>query len=596
MSDLPRAVKTLFTVLSRTGRRRAIEAFGLVLVGGVIAGLLALWLRLLVNGAVRGDVFQILLGAGAIGVSQFVANTAATAGSLRLADIHEACGREMTQERMRLSGGMPGIEHHERPEYVDRLELLSQHQRWLSGFASILAQSVALLGRIALTVVLLALVSAPLALLPLLALPTAWTGSRAEIISRRAEEQVLETRRSGRHLFGLLTTAAPAREARIFGLTDELISREQVAWSTITRLITRARLHAAALRTAGWLPFAFGYIAAVALVAVRATRGQATPGDVVLVASLAGQMNFQVTQATQMVSESTGTLRMLRHYMWLQDVAVAASGEAMRRRVGPPAPLPARLSHGIDLDDVTFRYPGTERDVLSSVCVHIAAGSTVAIVGENGAGKTSIVKLLCRCYEPASGRITVDGVDIARMPVDEWRSRCAAGFQDFVKFELLLRESVGVGDIARIDDVPVVASALQRAGAPLPIDLDTQLGKQWEQGAELSEGEWQRVAIARATMREAPLLLILDEPTSALDAHAEHALFERYASAARSAAHTTGAITLLVSHRFSTVRMADHIVVLADGKVVEQGDHHTLTAAGGLYAELYGIQAHAYGG
>ena len=406
----------------------------------------------------------------------------------------------------------------------------------------------------------------------------------------------METRRSGRHLFALLTNAAPAREARIFGLTDELISREQATWSTITRVITRARLRAAALRTAGWLPFAFGYIAAVALVTVRATRGQATPGDVVLVASLAGQVNFQVSQATQMVSESTGTLRMLRHYMWLQDVATAASGEAMRRRSSPPAAVPARLSRGIDLDDVTFRYPGTERDVLSSVRIHIAAGSTVAIVGENGAGKTSIVKLLCRCYEPASGRITVDGVDLASTPIDEWRSRCAAGFQDFVKFELLLRESVGVGDVARIDDSHAVAVALRRAGAPLQIGLDAQLGRQWEKGADLSEGEWQRVAIARATMRDVPLLLILDEPTSALDAHAEHALFERYASAARSVAQTTGAITLLVSHRFSTVRMADHIVVLADGKVVEQGDHRTLISAGGLYAELYGIQAHAYGG
>ena len=596
MSDLRRETRTLLSVLARTGRRRAIEAFGLVLVGSVIGGLFAVWLRLLVNGAVRGDVFEIFLGAAAIGVSQFVANAATTTGGLVLSDIHEACGREMTQERMRLSGGMPGIEHHERPEYVDRLEILSQHQRWLSGFSSTLAQSVALLGRIAITVVLLALVSPLLALLPLLALPAAWTGSRAEIISRRAEESVLETRRAGRHLYSLVTTAAPAREARIFGLTEELIGREQVTWSTVTRVITRAKLRAAALRTAGWLPFAFGYIAAVALVTVRATRGEATPGDVVLVASLAAQVNFQVTQAAQMVSESTGTLRMLRHYLWLQDVAEAASAHVDARRVGPPAPVPARLTHGIDVDNVTFRYPGTEREVLSSVSIHIAAGSTVAIVGENGAGKTSIVKLLCRYYEPASGRITVDGVDLASLPLDEWRLRCTAGFQDFVKFELVLREAVGVGDIARIDDSRAVAGALQRAGTRLPIGLDAQLGTQWEKGAELSEGEWQRVAIARATMRDAPVLLILDEPTSALDAHAEHALFERYATAARSVAQTTGAITLLVSHRFSTVRMADHIVVLADGKVVEQGDHRSLIAAGGLYAELYGIQAHAYGG
>jgi ATP-binding cassette subfamily B protein len=176
----------------------------------------------------------------------------------------------------------------------------------------------------------------------------------------------------------------------------------------------------------------------------------------------------------------------------------------------------------------------------------------------------------------------------------EWRRRRAGGFQAFARIELTLQESVGVGDIASVDDRVAVGTALALVGADLPVGLDRQLGQQWLGGVDLSEGQWQKVAMARAMMRHEPLLLLLDEPTSGLDAHAEHALFELFAGVAAETAARTGAITLLVSHRFSTVRMADHIVVLAGGRVVEQGDHDSLMAAGGLYRELYDIQARAY--
>ena len=227
------------------------------------------------------------------------------------------------------------------------------------------------------------------------------------------------------------------------------------------------------------------------------------------------------------------------------------------------------------------------------------AGTSLAIVGANGAGKTTLVKLLTRCYDPTEGRITVDGVDLRRLDVDEWRARLSAGFQDFVRFELILRESVGVGDLDRIDDPGAVVAALHAGQAAdlapgLPSGLDSQLGKQFAGGSELSEGQWQKVAISRALMEEKPLLLVLDEPTSGLDADAEHALFERYASAAAGAARAVGAVTVLISHRFSTVRLADRIVVLDGGRVVEQGSHAALVAAGGLYSELYGLQARAY--
>jgi len=186
------------------------------------------------------------------------------------------------------------------------------------------------------------------------------------------------------------------------------------------------------------------------------------------------------------------------------------------------------------------------------------------------------------------------------MPVDEWRARIAAGFQDFVRYELPAQQVVGVGDLPRVSSEPAVRAALDRADAAglpadLPDGLRTHLGKSYADGVELSGGQWQKLALGRAMMREAPLLLVLDEPTSALDPEAEHALFQRYAEHAKRVAGRTGGVTVFVSHRFSTVRMADLIVVVGDGRVVETGDHAALMAAGGLYSELFTLQAKAYG-
>jgi ATP-binding cassette subfamily B protein len=220
------------------------------------------------------------------------------------------------------------------------------------------------------------------------------------------------------------------------------------------------------------------------------------------------------------------------------------------------------------------------------------------VVGENGAGKTTLVKLLAKLYDPASGRVLVGGADLAGMPADEWRSRLAGAFQDFFRFELRARHSVGLGDVPRLDDQVAVRSAVARAGADDVVDrlaagLDTQLGPTWPEGVEVSFGQWQKLALARGFMRDEPLVLVLDEPTAALDAETEHALFERYAGEVRGAG-AEGRITILVSHRFSTVRMADLIVVLDGARVVEVGSHAELMQQGGQYAELYEIQAAAY--
>jgi ATP-binding cassette subfamily B protein len=280
-----------------------------------------------------------------------------------------------------------------------------------------------------------------------------------------------------------------------------------------------------------------------------------------------------------------------RRLVWLEDYAASLE-------MGADQPVPTRLASGITFEHVSFAYPGTSRLVLDDVSLTLPAGAVVAVVGENGAGKTTLVKLLSKFYEPTSGRILVDGASLAQMPADEWRSRLAGAYQDFFRFELLARQSVGVGDLARLDDIAAVSGAVARAGADDVVDrlsagLETQLGPTWPEGVEVSFGQWQKLALARGFMRDGPLLLVLDEPTAALDAETEHALFERYAAGARETSDD-GRITVLVSHRFSTVRMADVIVVLDGSRVVEVGGHDDLMARGGQYAELYGIQAAAY--
>ena len=209
------------------------------------------------------------------------------------------------------------------------------------------------------------------------------------------------------------------------------------------------------------------------------------------------------------------------------------------------------------------------------------------------------MKLLCRLYQPTLGRISVDGIDICDFAVDEWRKHLSSGFQDFAKFELLASQAIGIGDLPNIDDGAEVLAALERAEVSdvvdaFPAGLDTQLGRTFTGGIELSVGQWQKIALGRTMMRPVPLLLLLDEPTASLDAQTEHDLFERYAGAARRAAVGTGAITVLVSHRFSTVRMADLILVVDGGRVTEVGSHTELTRRGGTYADLYELQARAY--
>jgi ATP-binding cassette subfamily B protein len=555
----------------------------------------ALMIKRIADGVVRADK-------GAVVTAAVVA--AVVSGAAYVMNMYGIAIFRMTMEEktrlyierhvLRLVGGLPGLEHHERPEYADEIELLRGGQGLLAQPAGPIVFLFSYALMMVSTLTLLARLHPVLLLLPIAGVPSLIGGGIGTRIGREVSERTVERQRHLAVMFSLATGPSSGKELRIFGIGPELMARQARGQRAVLRDTTIGGAKGAAISAGGSVVFAAGYIGAVIFMARRALHGQATVGDVLLTVTLASTINGMVGGAVTMIGWFGSTMKLVSRYLWLIDYA--KSQEHSGDREGT---VPARLTEGITFHGVGFRYPASEVDVLSDVNLTLPAGSTVAIVGDNGAGKTTLVKLLCRFYEPTAGTITVDGIVLGDLDPAAWRLRTAAAFQDFATFHFTAQESVGVGDLGRITDADAVMTALQRAQATdvldsLPSGLGTQLGRQFDDGMELSVGQWQKLALSRALMRDEPLLLLLDEPTASLDAQTEHALFERYSQGARRAASDTGAITVLVSHRFSTVRMADTIIVVDGGRVAEMGSHEQLMAAGGTYAELYEIQARAY--
>jgi ATP-binding cassette subfamily B protein len=383
-----------------------------------------------------------------------------------------------------------------------------------------------------------------------------------------------------------------AKEVKLFGLAPLLLGRYKQLAETFfaddRRLAVRRMVWGYALSLVSTVVFYGCY----ALIVAATVRGRLSLGDMTLylVAFRQGQQSFQaVLSALGGMYEDTLYMSNLFDYL--------AIPTEERMSIGPVAVV--RAEEGIRFEDVGFKYPGGagtgdgDRWALRNVDVFVPKGQSLALVGENGAGKTTFIKLLAGLYDPTEGRVLLDGRDVRAWDERELRARIGVIFQDFNEYQLALRENVAFGSVEHRDDELRVGRAVDQGGArelvaTLAAGLDTQLGRWFSGGVELSGGQWQKVALARAFMREEADILILDEPTAALDAEAEHAVFQRFRALA------AGRTTILISHRFPTVRMADRILVLAAGRVIEDGSHAELLAAGRRYAHLFGLQAAGY--
>ncbi|MGW7683366.1 ABC transporter ATP-binding protein [Kribbella sp. NPDC054772] len=589
--DLPKALPAMWR-LCKLGYQHEpgllVAAFVMTLLAALPDALLALWLKVLADGVLDSDKRAVVLAATGLALSvtaTWFLRTLSTRISRRFRDRVTIM---LEAHVAQLQASVATVEHHERRDYLDRLSVLRKQVFVLDHMYMSLFSTCGWILRLGVTVALLMSIDPALALLLVFALPTVVSSSWRPGVERQVEEQYAAHSRLADHLFKTATTAAPGKEVRVIGLGPDLVTGRRREWEQWYRPIAATRRTSAVWHAAAWAVFGLAYVGAVLYVA-SVLNGSV--GDVLLILAAGARLSSYIGATVGEIGFLRGIwLDGSRRLVWLENYAASFDSTA-------DLPAPERLDDGIRLEHVSFTYAGSDRPALDDVNLSLPAGKVVAVVGENGAGKSTLVKLICKLYEPTGGRVLLDDRPLDRIAAEAWRSRIAGAFQDFFRFEFRAGHSVGLGDLPRLDDVPAVTTAVGRAGAEdvlerLGSGLDTQLGSTWPDGAEVSFGQWQKLALARGFMRDRPLLLVLDEPTAALDAETEHALFERYAAAAKDS--VDGRITILVSHRFSTVRMADLIVVLDGAHVVETGTHEELMARDGHYAELYRIQAAAY--
>jgi len=377
-----------------------------------------------------------------------------------------------------------------------------------------------------------------------------------------------------------------AKELKLFGLRDFLTGRfkalsDQVYHEDIA-LARRKVIAGSGLSMIGTAGYYTAYVYAV----WQTVTGVFSFGTLTLLANA-------IREASSNLQQTFSTLSTIADQaLFLTDLIAFFEMKPTIRSKANALPAPRPIQRGFEFRNVSFRYPGSSRLVLNGLNFHLRPGERVALIGENGEGKTTIVKLLTRLYDPAEGQVLLDGVDLREYDLDDLYSEIGVIFQDFMRYEMTARENIAVGRIDRMNDLELLQESARKSMAAdvlrkLPAGLEQMLGRRFDGGVDLSGGEWQKVALARAYLRDAQVL-ILDEPTSALDARSEYEVFKRFAEL------TTEKMALFISHRFSTVRMADRIVVLENGRIAEEGDHDTLTSLGGRYAEMFELQAASY--
>ena len=594
MSPALRGIGLVLVTAIRVSRWQSLVCL-LETVGKVLVALRPLFVGIFAAGALEQDLTRMLLAAAALVGSAAVVDALQAIGVNAQVKQQELVGHTLDAQIADLTARTPTLDHLESARYLDKLQLLRDNEGVLGNSFGLLLHTINILAHA--VAVLLVAVTADWRLLILVAL------GAARLITARwpirwektAEEAGAASGRLTRHLLDLTTSPTAGAETRVFGQQQELrrrLHRAIVGWR---EPLVRSGDRTALLNAGNTIVF----FAVAALLLAWMTRdaftGTVSVQTIVIAVGVLQSLQSVSSTFVTVIRNFSSVGRNCARFIWLREY-----GRQMEAAHTGRTPPPGRLAHGIRIEDVGYRYGEGDsiNNALTGISLDLPAGSVVALVGENGAGKSTLVKLLAGLYQPSCGRILVDRHDLADLDLTAWRSRLAGAFQDYAKFELSAQRSIGTGDLPMIDREDQVRRALHHAAAEdvtaaLPNGLTTQLGTSWPSGVDLSGGQWQRIAIARGLMRTAPLMLILDEPTSALDAATEHALFERYAAAA----HTTGrqgGITLLVTHRFSTVAAADLVVVLDQGRVVEIGTHAELIAAQGHYAELYELQARGY--
>ncbi|MER6580710.1 ABC transporter ATP-binding protein [Nonomuraea sp. NPDC001023] len=414
-------------------------------------------------------------------------------------------------------------------------------------------------------------------------------GNRAEYVRSvqvmAERDQIL---RRAAYLSDLLMLPEAGKEVRVFGLLDWLVARMTSEWRTAITPVWATRRKDA--RSAVWtnLLLLAANLIAMVVIARSLIEGSLGFGAAIILLMALLAVNELATPSPDLLSVEYGTACLPA----LDELERRLSADAPRQSGGEDEPLTART---IRFDGVGFRYPGSEKQVFDGLDLEIETGRSLAIVGVNGAGKTTLIKLLTRLYAPTEGRITIGGEDLAEVPAGQWRRSISAIFQDFVRYPLPARDNIALGDLGKETDDEAVSRAVSRAGAEdiiaaLPAGLDTPLSRAFTGGQDLSGGQWQRIALARAfhAVERGANILVLDEPAANLDARGEAELYERFLEITR------GLTTIIISHRFSSVRRADRIVVMNDGRIVEQGTHEELLDLDGEYAEMFRLQAERY--
>jgi ATP-binding cassette subfamily B protein len=479
-------------------------------------------------------------------------------------------------------------------EFYDKLtrarrEASSRPVALLSESFSLVQNAVTLVGY----AVMLARFSAWIVLALLLAtLPATLSEMRYSKIAFRIRNWRSPESRRLLYLEHVLANDEHAKEVKLFGIGPHLLERYRTLAETFFEEDKKLAIRRALLTHVFSLIGTFAFYGTYAVLALAAVAARITLGNLTLyVVSLRqGQQSFQ--------SVLSGIGNLYEHNLYMSNlfdyIALAEASErrSLERALGRGAES-ANVDASIVFENLGFRYPGKDEWALRHIDLKIAPGESVALVGENGAGKTTFVKLLAGLYEPSEGRIVLGGRELSSWDPDELRKRFGVLFQDFNKYQLKLRENIGLGSVDHLSDEARIARAAERGGAgelvsALPGGLDAALGHWFEKGRELSGGQWQKVALARAFMREDASILVLDEPTAALDAESEHAVFARFRELAK------GRTTIVISHRFPTVRMAKTIVVLEQGEIIERGSHEELLSLNGKYAHMFRLQAEGY--